>query len=128
MEKTGGKKQIENQQQRQSHHGPQQTRPPADFTFLKPAGRHGCWRSGCGGSIHLDCGAAMVCMMPSSVIWMPVSSPTFARSRNTTTRSEYRTTSSSSELMNKIDTPSFPSDCTNFKISAFAPTSMPRVG
>ena len=55
-------------------------------------------------------------------------SATTCRSRSTAMRSLSRSTSSSSAEMNSTDMPSSQSDSTSRWISAFAPTSMPRVG
>src|SRR5690606_23588498 len=51
-----------------------------------------------------------------------------SRSRRTAIRSDRRVTSSSSAEMNRTDMPSSESSATRRWMSAFAPTSMPRVG
>src|SRR5699024_3241559 len=72
--------------------------------------------------------AAMVAMTSSTVASVPLSSATLRRSRSTTTRSDTRITSSSSDEMNSTAIPSAASSATIFWICALAPTSIPRVG
>src|SRR5699024_9744318 len=72
--------------------------------------------------------AAMVAMTSSTVASVPLSSTTLRRSRSTTTRSDTRITSSSSEEMNSTAIPSAASSATIFRICALAPTSIPRPG
>ena len=58
----------------------------------------------------------------------PDSSATFFRSRSTVTVAQHRTSSAGSDEINKIDIPLLARFKINLQISAFAPTSTPRVG
>src|SRR5262245_13167856 len=97
IEKVGGEQEVEQQQRRQRGQRPDQAAPPMNLFLLVPV------------VAHVRC-PAMVCMMTCSSISLPVSSPTLARSRSTTTRWQSRTTSSNSELMNRIAIPFSRSD------------------
>src|SRR5262245_61077299 len=96
-EEVGSEQEVEQQQQRQSGQRPDQRAPPMNLFFLITVVAHG------------RC-PAMVCMITCSSISLPASSPTLTRSRSTTTRWQPRTTSSSSELMNRIAIPFSRSD------------------
>ena len=71
---------------------------------------------------------AMYSMRSSTPTWPESSSPISRRSRMTTTRWARRRTSSSSEEMKMTERPAAESSATLRWMSAFAPTSMPRVG
>src|SRR5699024_6477534 len=78
-------------------------------------------------------GTASAAAMGSTMCWAVTSgpltiSPILRWSLSTTIRSLRRTTSSSSEEMNTTETPPSARTATASWISAFAPTSMPRVG
>ena len=80
------------------------------------------------GSVRPRAAAAIRPSTPSWLTSSPDSVPTTAPSRSTTIRSEPSTTSSSSEEIRTTASPASARSLISAWISAFAPTSMPRVG
>src|ERR1700722_4242456 len=129
MKETRSKKLIEKQEQRECANRPEDSltaqceencpKEDPEYQVRKPID-HAAGRS--------ISAVAMDCIIASSEISASVNSPTFRRSRRISTRLLCRTIFSSSELIKSPARPSCRSDWINFSISAFAPTSIPRVG